>query len=308
MTAPHSVGDAGTTVPFRIAIPDAKLYRIHERVRSYQWHETPIDSGWTYGTDRDFLRDLATYWTERYDWRDAEHAMNRFPHFRATVTGVAEGDTLDVHFIHARGSGDNPMPLLLLHGWPYSFASFTEIIEPLAHPERFGGDAADGFTVVVPSLPGYGFSGKPARPMGPQRMGDVLERLMTDVLGYHRYLVQGGDWGGYIASRMGFDHADHVAGVHSHSFLVWHDGVPLGSGQVGATDATDAERGFVQHEQQGFAVEGGYSVIQGTRPQSLSYAMLDSPVGVAGWILEKFHGCQTSENAPLQKFFRGTAC
>lgn len=292
-------GTTGNAAPFRVAVPQAKLDRIRERVRAYPWDETqmPADGGWNYGTNRDFLRGLADYWAHGYDWRATEAAMNRFAHFRAGVDG------LDLHFIHERGAGSDPQPLLLLHGWPYSFASFTAVIEPLAHPERFGGDAEDGFDVVVASLPGYGFSGKPATPIGPGRMGDLLHGLMTGVLGYDRYLVQGGDWGGYIASRMAFDHADHVAGIHSHSFMVRHDGAMLGSGQTGPGPATEEERAFAMREQQTFLTEGAYSAIQGTRPQTLSYAMMDSPVGVAGWMVEKFHGWSDQRERPFAQLF-----
>lgn len=162
------------------------------------------------------------------------------------------------------------------------------MIEPLAHPERFGGDAEDGFDVVVASLPGYGFSGKPPAPVGPKAMGDLLDRLMTGVLGYERYLVQGGDFGGFVASRLGFDHAEHVLGVHSNSFMVRHEGAALGGGSAGE-GASPEEQAFAQGEAQGFMAEGGYAIIQGTRPQSLGFAVQDSPVGAAAWILEKFY-------------------
>lgn len=295
----HQPDASGGATPFLIDVPRAKLDAIRERVRAYPWDalQMPVDSGWQYGVPLPYLQDLAAHWTTAYDWREHERALNRFSHFRASVEG------LDLHFVHERGSGRRPQPLLLLHGWPYSFASFADLIEPLTHPERAGGDAEDGFDVVVASLPGYGFSGKPDRPLGPRRMGDLLDRLMTGVLGYDRYLVQGGDWGGYIASRLGFDHAAHVAGVHSHSFMVRHDGAPLGSGQTGPSPATEEERAFVEREQQVFGVEGAYSLIQGTRPQTLAYAMLDSPVGAAAWIVEKFYAWADRRERPFEQIF-----
>ena len=283
--------------PFTIAVPQEKLDRILRAVHAYDWAAMPALDGWGLGTDHTFLRELCAYWAEGYDWRRVEREMNAFLHITAGVGG------LRLHAVREPGSGSAPMPLLLLHGWPYSFASFLGVIERLAHPERFGGDAEDGFDVVVASLPGYGFSGKPAAPIGPKAMGDLLDALMTEVLGYKRYLVHGGDWGGFIASRLGFDHPEHVLGVHSNSFMVRHDGAMLGSGQAGPGEASDEERAFVQREAQGFMVEGGYSIIQGTRPQSLGFAMQDSPVGAAAWILEKFHGWSDRRQRPFPDIF-----
>lgn len=301
MTHGETTPDRTTrATPFEIAVPQAKLDRILTRVRDYEWPETPAGGDWNYGTNRDYLRELAAYWADGadgYDWRATEREMNRFAHFRAEVDGLA------LHYIHERGSGDNPQPLLLLHGWPYSFASFLGVIEPLARPERTGGDAADGFDVVVASLPGYGFSGKPAAPIGPRRMGELLDGLMHGVLGYGSYLVAGGDWGGDIASQMGFNHADRIAGVHSHSFLVRHAGAVPGSGQTGPGDATDDERAFVEGERQTFMVEGAYASIMGTRPQTLSYAMLDSPIGLAAWMIEKFYAWLDRRVRPFAEIF-----
>lgn len=285
--------------PFEIAVPQAKLDQILQRVRAYPWAAMPrlADDEWHFGPPVEYLRSLADYWATTYDWRAQERALNRSPQFLATVEGQ------QLHFIRERGSGRNPQPLLLLHGWPYSFASFAEVIEPLAHPDRFGGSADDGFDVIVPSLPGYGFSGKPDRPLGPARIATLLDSLMTDILGYDRYFAQGGDWGGFIASRLGFDHSEHVAGIHSNSFMVRHDGAALGSGAVGGDEATGEERAFVTQEQQGFLVEGGYSTIQATRPQTLGYAMTDSPVGVAAWMVEKFHGWSDRRERPFAALF-----
>lgn len=286
-------------VLFQIKVAQQELDTIRTRIQAYPWDNMhgPADNDWMLGTPISVMRELADYWTSDYDWRKHEQQINRFNHFQAAV-----GD-YNLHFIHEKGSGAQPQPLLLLHGWPYSFHSFLDVIEPLAHPERFGGDANAGFDVVVASLPGYGFSAKPAQPIGPQAMATVLNRLMVDVLGYDRYLVQGGDWGGYIASRLGFDHAEHIIGIHSNSFMVRHDGASLGSGQVSAADATKQEQAFVQQEAQKFMVEGGYSIVQATRPISLSYAMLDSPVGVAAWIIEKFHGWSDQRQRSFDAIF-----
>lgn len=282
---------------FRIEIPQKKLDWIRERVRDYPWHEMPSGAHWEYGTPLPFMKDLADYWVHKYEWKLVEAKINQFAHYKAKV-----GDET-LHFIHEPGSGDNPQPLLILHGWPYSFVSLLDVIQPLAHPEQFGGDAQDGFDVVVASLPGFGFSSKPKRPMGPQKMGELLNQLMTKILGYDQYLVQGGDWGGYIASRMGFEFPKHVAGIHSNSFMVRHAGALEGSGQVGTDNPTPEESQFVQSEQQSFLMEGGYAIIQGTRPQSLSYAMMDSPIGVAAWLIEKFHGWSDQKGKTFEKVF-----
>lgn len=275
------MGTQHTPKPFEIHVTQAKLERILERVRAFDWDAVPALDGWALGTNHAWLRELAAYWGDGFRWRDVEARLNRFPNFTAEIGAQR------LHFVHERGSGASPTPLLLLHGWPYSFASFGGVIGPLAHPERFGGAAEDAFDVVAASLPGYGFSGKPDAPLGPQAMAGLFDRLMTEVLGYDRYLVQGGDFGGFIASRLGFDHAEHVLGVHSNSFMVRHEGAQLGSGQAGK-DATPEEQAFAQREAQTFGFEGGYAVIQGTRPQSLGFAVQDSPVGAAAWLLEKF--------------------
>ena len=207
-----------TARPFRIAVPDETLDRIRARVAAYEWHEMPDDGGWAYGANLDYMKELCAYWVEGFDWRAEEAALNRFAHFTAPV------EDIDVHFIHERGSGPAPAPLIISHGWPGSVVEFRDIIEPLAHPERFGGDPADAFDVVAPSLPGFGFSGRPPRPMGPRGMARLFSRLMTEVLGYDRYIAQGGDWGGAISSWLGFEHAPALPG-HPHQH---HDHAPRG--------------------------------------------------------------------------------
>ena len=260
--------------PFEIAVPDETLAWIRARVADYRWHEMPEDGGWAYGTYLDFMKALCAYWLEQFDWRAQEAALNRHSQFTASVGG------LDLHFIHEKGSGPAPLPLLISHGWPGSVFEFQEIVEPLAHPERFGGSADDAFDVIAPSLPGFGFSGKPGRPMGPRKMAALFAELMTSVLGYDGYLAQGGDWGGAISSWLGFEHAPACRGIHLNIMTMRHPDGPQGSEE----EAWAAR--FVEEQ----ALEEGYRVQQATKPQTLSYAMMDSPVGVAAWILEKWHG------------------
>ncbi|MGF1454504.1 MAG: epoxide hydrolase family protein [Alphaproteobacteria bacterium] len=264
-------------MPFRIAVPDATLERIMARVRDYDWHEMPAHGGWAYGTNLDYLRELCAYWTGGFDWRAAEAGLNRFPQFIAEAT--VEGETIPVHFIHEKGSGPHARPLIISHGWPGSFFEFLEVIEPLAHPERFGGSAEDAFDVVVPSLIGYGFSGKPRNPMGPRRIAAYLGQVMSGVLGYQDYIAQGGDWGSVISAWLGHDDPA-CAGVHLNMY---------GWRSPGVRAETDEEKAAEARAAGAFEAEGAYFRLQMTKPQSLSYAMMDSPVGVAAWLVEKFN-------------------
>ncbi len=182
--------------PFRINVPDETLDRIRTRVAEYPWHEMPDDGGWAYGANLDYMKALCAYWVDEFDWRKHEARINHFPHYTARVDGI------DLHFIHEKGSGPAAMPLIISHGWPGSVVEFLDIIEPLAHPERFGGSADDAFEVIAPSLPGFGFSGRPPRPIGPRKMAGMFDTLMTDVLGYNSYLAQGGDINRYLAGQI----------------------------------------------------------------------------------------------------------
>ena len=180
-------------VPFTVAVPDKTIETIKSRVASYPWHEMPNDGGWDYGTNLDYMKELCNYWVKDFDWRKQEAQINGFSHFTVPIDGI------DIHFIHEKGSGPNPRPLIISHGWPGTIVEFIEFIDLLAHPEKHGGKVEDAFDVVAPSLPGFGFSGPPPRPYGPRKMADIFNTLMTDVLGYKTYIAQGGDWGGAIS-------------------------------------------------------------------------------------------------------------
>ena len=283
--------------PFRLDVPDAVLDDIRARVAGFPWHEMPDDGGWDYGANLDYMKALAAYWLDGFDWRAQEAAINRFDHFTAPVAlgdraDKADGvDGLDLHFIHEKGSGPAPLPLIISHGWPGSVVEFLDVIEPLAHPERFGGDVADAFDVVAPSLPGFGFSGRPPRPYGPRRMAALLARLMTDVLGYDGYLAQGGDWGGAVSSWLGFDHAPACRAIHLNIMTMHHPDGPQ----------TAAEREWAARFAREQEMENGYRTQQATRPQTLSYAMMDSPVGVAAWIVEKFRSWSDLPDGALER-------
>ena len=270
--------------PFEIAVPDETLATIRARVAAFPWHEMPDDGGWDYGTNLDYMKELCAYWLDEYDWRRHEAALNRFSHFRTPVDGI------DMHFIREQGSGPAPTPLLISHGWPGSVAEFKELIEPLAHPERFGGDVTDAFDVVTPSLPGFAFSGRPPRPYGPRKMAGVLNTLMTDVLGYTSYLAQGGDWGGAISSWLGFEHAPACKAIHINILTMRHAKGPQ----------TDEERAWADQFERKQIMENGYRTQQATRPQTLSYAMMDSPVGVAAWLVEKFNSWSDTDGDDVE--------
>ena len=259
--------------PFQFYVADDVLEAITERVATYPWHEMPNDGGWDYGTNMDYLKELCAYWVNEFDWRAQEKRLNSFSHFIAPI------DDIKMHFIYEQGSGDAPMPLMISHGWPGSVAEFFNLIGPLAHPERFGGDPRDSFTVIAPSLPGFGFSGRPPRPYGPRKMAAVINKLMTKTLGFQNYLAQGGDWGGAVCSWLGFDHAPACMAIHINILTMRHPDGPQ-------TPEEEAWKAKFDHDQ---IMQDGYRTQQATRPQTLSYAMMDSPVGIAAWIVEKFH-------------------
>lgn len=273
---------------YEINIPNEKIDDIRQPVSSFPWHSflspgtRPDGEDWGYGPPPVYMRSLCDHWLNKYDWQKRQARMNDLPHFMVTIEG------LDVHFVHERGSGDGNLPVLLLHGWPYTFHSFHHMVQELAHPERFGGKAADSVDVIVPSMPGYDFSSPPSRPIGPRVIADMYDELMVEVLGYNRYIAHGGDWGSYVAERLGYDHGDHCSGIHLTMISVRHHGAAPKSSQV-PSDATDEEKAFVDDEMRRWIPQSPYARLQSTVPMKLGYAMADSPVGVAAWIIEAFH-------------------
>ena len=258
---------------FKVKISDQEIDSIYNKIKKYPWHEMPDDGGWEYGTNLDYLKELSNYWVNNFDWRKSEAQLNRFSNFKSKV------DDIDIHFIHEKGSGSNPTPLLLMHGWPGSVIEFLHIIERLAHPEKFGGNIDDAFDVVVPSLPGFGFSGRPSRPMGPRKIANTLNKLMTENLGYKKYLAQGGDWGATIANWIGYDHSKSCKAIHINCLTMRHPDGPQ----------TKQEEEWQQRFNTDQTMQDGYRTQQATKPQTLSYGMMDSPVGIAAWIIEKMY-------------------
>jgi microsomal epoxide hydrolase len=232
---------------------------------------------WAYGTDVDYMKDIVAYWRNQFDWRAQEAALNAFPQYRASI-----GD-IDLHYLHVAGKGPSPMPLLLLHGWPGSVFEFLDIIPRLTDPASFGGDPRDAFTVVAPSLPGYGLSFHPGQKRyGVPEMADCVASLMGDVLGYSRFGAQGGDWGSAVASRLGYAHAGRMIGIHLNFLAV------VARDPAAFPNPTEEESRFLRELAHWTREEIGYQWIQGTRPQTLAFALSDSPIGLAAWIVEKF--------------------
>ncbi|HEY0418900.1 MAG TPA: epoxide hydrolase [Acetobacteraceae bacterium] len=265
-----------TPAPFRLSVPESAITDLRERLARTRYPDQAPDAPWAFGTDVGYLRGLVEYWRDGFDWRAQEALLNGFPQFTVPLHGI------DLHYLHVPGQGPSPTPLLLLHGWPGSVFEFLDIIPRLTDPARFGGDPADAFTVVAPSLPGYGLSFRPGQPrFGIPAMADCFAELMTQVLGYPGFGVQGGDWGSAIASYLGFAYPDKILGLHLNFMMVRRD--------PSLVDEANAEERRYREELTAFlAEETGYQWIQGTRPQTLAFALTDSPAGLAAWIVEKF--------------------
>ena len=262
--------------PFTVFVDDAVLLDVQDRLRRTRWPVEPTAKPWRFGASQEYMKRVAAYWAHEYDWRRSEAAINRFKNYRARI------DELDVHFIMERGSGKNAKPLILTHGWPGSIIEFLGVIEPLAHPERFGGHEDDAFTVIVPSIPGFAFSQAPSVPMSLRDVGRMWRSLMVDHLGFASFFAQGGDMGSIVSSWMAFEYPEHVAALHINlaSFVA----APPPDQQ------TSEEREWLAKNAEWRRPEDGYRTQQGTRPQTLAYALTDSPVGLAAWMIEKFHG------------------
>ncbi len=264
--------------PFEIAISDEALDDLRQRLRHTRWPDEMPGTGWEYGSNLDYIKELVAYWANDFDWREQERKLNDFHHFKSEVDG------LNIHFIRENGTGPNPMPLVITHGWPSTIFEMTKIIPLLADPGGHRADPADSFDVVAPSLPGFGFSQASQEPgMQVQKVADLWAKMMTENLGYPRFAAHGGDIGAGVTSRLGYAHADKMIGVHLTS--ITRPTPYLGPGSRPLTEAEQAHSNQRERWQQ---AEGGYSHIQGTKPQTLSYGLNDSPVGLAAWIVEKY--------------------
>jgi epoxide hydrolase len=261
---------------FHIEIAEEELDDLRTRLRATRWPERETVEDWSQGVPLAYLEDLCGYWAEHYDWRATERRLNELPQFRTTIDGVG------IHFLHLRSPHPDALPLIVTHGWPGSIVEFLEVVSPLADPPRYGGDAQDAFHVVCPSLPGYGFSDKPAMPgWGVERIADAWATLMAR-LGYDQYGAQGSDWGTSISTRLAQQHPGHIVGIHLTPPLAPPDPETL-------DDLTERERAALASLEHSAVWDSGYSQEHATRPQTIGYALVDSPVALCAWIIEKFH-------------------
>jgi pimeloyl-ACP methyl ester carboxylesterase len=263
-------------VPFHLEVDQGAIEDLQQRLARTRFPEQPPGEPWVTGTDTAYMRELVTYWRETFSWPDQVARLNEFPQFTVELSGI------DLHYLHVPGKGPNPCPLLLSHGWPGSVFEFLDIIPRLTDPARFGGDPADAFTVIAPSLPGYGLSFSPGQPrFSVEAMADCFASLMSDVLGYKRFAAQGGDWGASITSRLGVAYPERLIGMHLNM-------MPLPRDPEKADTSTAEGRVYFDNLADWLKEGTGYSAIQGTKPQTLAFGLSDSPVGLAAWIIEKF--------------------
>lgn len=262
--------------PFNVSLSADFMSNLRTRIALTRWPVTPSDDeNWNYGTDKLWLQRFANYWASEYQQSTFEKSLNRFQNFVADVNG------LDIHFLHLKASASNGKVILLTHGWPGSVVEFLDSAERLAWPERFGGKVEDAFDVVIPSLPGYGYSSKPKSPMGPRGVAGLWRQLMTQVLGYPQFFAQGGDWGAAVTSWLGAEHSEVVRAIHLNMLPSWFF--------VPSAKPDPEEINYFDQVTQLRAFEMGYFSVQSTKPATIGFALEDSPVGFAAWICEKFH-------------------
>jgi pimeloyl-ACP methyl ester carboxylesterase len=263
---------------FTIKVPDSLLVDLNQRLDATRWPDELENVDWELGSSLSYMKSLADYWRNGYEWRRQEAMLNRLPHYRIALDGF------HIHFVHVRSKSPKALPLIITHGWPGSFVEMVKLIPLLADPEAHGGNAEDAFDVIVPSLPGYGFSDRPKeRGMNPFKVATLWTRLMTE-LGYERFAAQGGDWGSTISTALGLEHAHRILGIH----LNYIAGRFLFGGTLNQTPEDGMSKSYLTELRAWADLEGGYSHLQGTKPQTLGYALNDSPVGLAAWIFEKF--------------------
>lgn len=273
---------------FSIAIPEAVLTDLFERLRKTRWTDEVKAEPWTYGPPVAYMQGIADHWLHRYDWRKHEAALNSFRQFTTDIDGCS------VHFLHEQGKGPNPMPLVITHGWPGSFVEMIRLLPMLTDPEAYGGRAEDAFTVVVPSIPGYGFSSRPTDPgMNYAKVADMWAELMAR-LGYSRFGAQGGDWGSWISASLALQHPDQIIGLHLNYLSTrFRPGVSPSDPPISAE-----EQGYLDRVAQWAEAEGAYIAIQATKPLTLGYGLNDSPIGLAAWLLEKFQSWSDCNAVP----------
>jgi pimeloyl-ACP methyl ester carboxylesterase len=282
---------SGEIKPFTIHLDQEVLSDLEGRLAKTRLPVYPTEGNWSAGTDSDYLTELLNFWQHSFDWRQQEAQLNQFSHFKTQIADI------DIHYIHQRGRGPHPFPLLLTHGYPDSFYRFAKLIPMLTDPESFGGRAEDSFDIIVPDLPGYGFSGKPTNDGTIFRVGDMWSRLMTEKLGYNRFGAHGGDWGSTVTEQLARDHSDVVAAIHLTD-------VPFGHLFQKPDDLSSAEKRFFERNDKWMKEEGAYALIQSTKPHSLAPGLNDSPAGLAAWIVEKFQAWSDCNGRIESRFTR----
>ncbi|MCB1748856.1 MAG: alpha/beta fold hydrolase [Gammaproteobacteria bacterium] len=271
--------------PFRFEIPEQALQDLQRRLTDARWPEQETVDDWSQGAPLAYVQEVCEYWRTDYDWRRCEAALNALPQF------ITEIDGLDIQFIHLRSKHADALPMVMTHGWPGSVIEFMKVLGPLTDPTAHGGNAGDAFHVVCPTLPGFGFSGKPRQPgWGIERIGRAWGQLMAR-LGYDRYVAQGGDWGSAVTHAMGLSETEHCAAMHTNMPL-------LSPSEAVMKDLTEQEQSALAGFQHYFDWDSGYSKEQSTRPQTVGYGLVDSPVGQCAWILEKFWAWTDSDGHP----------
>ncbi len=275
---------------FTITIAQSILDDLRERLARTRWPDEVEGAGWDYGTNLAYLKTLVDYWQRHFDWRAQEAMLNHFAQFRVEIDGFG------VHFIHERGKGSNPLPIVITHGWPDSFYRMHKIIPLLTDPARHGGDPSDSFDVIAPSLPGYGFSDRPhQRGMTPKRTAELWAGLMTEVLGYRRFAAAGGDIGGGVTRLLALSHPDLLIGIHLTDV-----GYPAVTPDQ--SELSEAEKQYLSAVEQWRAQESAYAMMHATKPQTLAYGLNDSPVGLAGWMIEKFRAWSDCQGDVEKRF------
>jgi microsomal epoxide hydrolase len=276
--------------PFKIDVPQSVLDDLQQRLAHTRWTDELPGAGWDYGANLAYMKELIHYWQAQFDWRKQEAMLNRFPQFRAEVDG------LGIHFIYVRGKGPDPIPIIITHGWPGSFFEIIKLIPLLTDPAAYGGDPVDAFDLVIPSLPGFGFSDRPKeRGFTLAQTAGLWAKLMTDTLGYKRFAAGGGDFGAMVTHQLMAAYSNLLIGVH-----LTYNGYYLSSPDP--SQLSEAERRYVESVKQWTQREGGYAMIQSTKPQTLAYGLHDSPAGLAAWLTEKYRSW-TDCNGEIERCF-----
>ena len=272
---------------FKVNFTQEEISKIYKKIKDYPWDSIKNLDGWEHGTNKNYLKELCEYWITKFDWDKHQSEINRYNNYTTDIDGMK------IHFIKKKGSSKNSRPLLLMHGWPGSIVEFLHIIEKLTDPEKFGGNQNDSFDVIAPSLPGFGFSKNLSKPIGPRKMAEILNKLMVENLGYKDYLAQGGDWGATIANWLGYDHSNFCKAIHINCLTMRHPDGPK----------NDEERNWQKKFDEDQIMQDGYRTQQATKPQSLAYGMMDSPVGIASWITEKMYSWSDLKDNDIESVY-----